>query len=102
MSSRNKYLEGSLRNQAAALPQAIAKARQTVKENGAVPAATLRRNLQAFIEKQPAARIDYIEFFNPATLASVEVVDRRTHMALAVFIGSTRLIDNAALGGKDL
>ena len=41
--------------------------------------------------------MDYIEFFHPATLAPVERVRRRDHMALAVFVGKTRLIDNARL-----
>ena len=49
------------------------------------------------IEKQPNAKIDYIEFFDPESLVSVEEVSPGTHMALAVYIGKTRLIDNAVL-----
>jgi pantoate--beta-alanine ligase len=41
--------------------------------------------------------VDYIEFFDPQTLAPVEKVRRGTQMALAVFVGTTRLIDNATL-----
>jgi pantothenate synthetase len=41
--------------------------------------------------------LDYVEFFNPKTLVSVTQVKRGTQMALAVFVGKTRLIDNAQL-----
>jgi pantoate--beta-alanine ligase len=99
MSSRNKYLKGPLRAQALTLSQAIVRAREAVRQHAPVPADALRSKLRTFIEQQPAARVDYIEFFDSATLQPVHSVDRRTHMALAVFVGSTRLIDNAALNG---
>ena len=46
------------------------------------------------IATQSEARLDYVEFFDPETLEPVEKVKRGTQMALAVFIGKTRLIDN--------
>jgi pantoate--beta-alanine ligase len=49
------------------------------------------------IQKQPDARVDYIEFFDPLTLEPERQVARGTHMALAVWVGQTRLIDNARL-----
>jgi len=98
LSSRNKYLTGDLRRQAAVLSQAIGRARQAVSSGGGrLRAAGLRRDLKAFIERQPDARVDYIEFFDPETLRPVREVQRGTHLALAVFVGTTRLIDNAAL-----
>jgi pantoate--beta-alanine ligase len=98
MSSRNKYLIGGLRTQAVALWQAIQKARAALKETKTpVPAGRLRRELTRFIQGQPAARVDYIEFFDPETLAPRPEVAPGTHMALAVFVGKTRLIDNALL-----
>ena len=97
MSSRNKYLTGALRAQATALWQAIQTARAEAKKPSRVPAATLRRKLQAFIERQPAARVDYIEFFDPVTLEPADRVGPGVHLALAVFVGPTRLIDNASL-----
>jgi pantoate--beta-alanine ligase len=63
-----------------------------------LPAARLKRQLKSLIETQPAARIDYVEFFDPLTLEPVTNVKPGTHIALAVFIGQTRLIDNARLG----
>jgi|SRR5438093_4943749 len=99
MSSRNRYLEGPLREQALALSRAITKARGAIRQRTAIQADALRSELRTFIEQQSAMRVDYIEFFDPVTLQPVHSVDRRTHMALAVFVGSTRLIDNAALDG---
>ena len=96
LSSRNKYLEGELRTQAAVLWQAIQKAQAAVRRSKApVKAASLKKQLRQLIERQPAARVDYIEFFDPATLRPLARVQHGSHMALAVFIGKTRLIDNA-------
>jgi pantoate--beta-alanine ligase len=57
----------------------------------------LRRETTAFIQQQPDARVEYVEFFEPATLRAVEAVGRGTHLALAVRVGRTRLIDNTRL-----
>jgi pantoate--beta-alanine ligase len=99
MSSRNKYLEGDLRAQAVVLSRALARAREAVSNGRAVTSAALRSELRTLIEQQPAARVDYIEFFDPETLENVERVGPEMHMAMAVFIGNTRLIDNASLAG---
>ncbi len=95
LSSRNRYLTGELRTQAVALSRAIQKARAAVRGAGRpVASAVLKRQLKDFIEMEPAARVDYIEFFHPDTLVPVVRVERGTQMALAVFVGGTRLIDN--------
>ena len=97
MSSRNKYLAGDLRRQATVLWRAIQTARAAVKKSKPFPAVKLKAGLKKLIESEPDARLDYVEFFEPDTLAPVSKVTRGTHMALAVFIGKTRLIDNAKL-----
>jgi pantoate--beta-alanine ligase len=98
MSSRNKYLEGNLRAQAVALWRAI-QAAQTAVGGSIKPlsAASLKSQLKRIIEREPDARLDYLEFFHPDTLAPQHRVARGAHLALAVFIGKTRLIDNARL-----
>lgn len=96
LSSRNQYLSGALRAQATVLWQALKKAREEVRRHPE-PAARLKPILKRFIESQPAARLDYAEFFHPKTLAPAHTVTRGMRMALAVFIGKTRLIDNAPL-----
>ena len=98
MSSRNKYLVGELRAQALVLRRSLEKARAEVRESSRpIPAARLKAELKRFIERAPAARLDYVEFFEPDTLVPVPSVARGAQMALAVFIGKTRLIDNARL-----
>lgn len=96
MSSRNKYLEGDLRRQGTVLWRAIQKAQATVKKVS-VPAAPLKNDLKKFIESEPAARLDYVQFFDPETLLPVKNVGRGAHIALAVRVGKARLIDNARL-----
>ncbi|MDE3065959.1 MAG: pantoate--beta-alanine ligase [Verrucomicrobiota bacterium] len=97
MSSRNRYLSGDLRRQATVLWRAIRRAQDTVKEAGMIPAVKLKANLKRFIGQEPDARLDHVEFFEPDTLDPVARVTAGTRMALAVFIGKTRLIDNARI-----
>jgi len=97
MSSRNKYLIGDLRRQATVLWACIQLARVTVKRSKTYPAAKLKAAVSRLVECEPDARLDYVEFFEPDTLSPVAQVRRGTHMALAVFAGKTRLIDNGPL-----
>jgi pantoate--beta-alanine ligase len=98
MSSRNKYLAGDLRAQALVLRRSLDKAGAEVRKlSRPIPAAQLKAELKRFIARTPSARLDYVEFFDPDTLVPVPSVTRGTQMALAVFIGKTRLIDNARL-----
>jgi pantoate--beta-alanine ligase len=98
MSSRNKYLAGELRAQALVLWRSLQQARAAVRKTARpIPAARLRAQLKRLIERAPAARLDYVEFFNPDTLVPAPSVAPGTQMALAVFLGKTRLIDNARL-----
>ncbi len=98
MSSRNKYLVGNLRPQAAVLRRSIQVVRQTVAiAKKPVFAPKLKARVRQIVKAAPAARLDYVEFFDPETLKPATKVVRGTHMALAVFIGKTRLIDNSWL-----
>jgi pantoate--beta-alanine ligase len=98
MSSRNQYLRGDLRGQAVVLRRALQRARVAVrKAPRPIPAARLKADIKRFIERAPAAGVDYVEFFEPGTLVPVSKVARGTHLALAVYIGRTRLIDNGRL-----
>jgi pantoate--beta-alanine ligase len=97
MSSRNLYLVGDLRRQATVLWCCIQIARAAAKKSSAFPAAKLKAAVKKLVECEPAAKLDYVEFFEPDTLVPVSKVACGTHMALAVFVGKTRLIDNAQL-----
>lgn len=98
MSSRNKYLVGDLRPQAVVLSRSIRAARRTVGA-AAKPLSSgrLKAAVAKIISTAADARLDYVEFFDPQTLVSQKRVTRGSHMALAVFIGKTRLIDNGRL-----
>ena len=96
MSSRNKFLDAEQRAQATILFHALQAATLAVKSK-TISAARLKSDLKEFFTAAPLARLDYVEFFEPGTLAPVAQVRRGTQMALAVFFGKTRLIDNAEL-----
>jgi pantoate--beta-alanine ligase len=96
MSSRNKFLDAEQRAQAVILFHALQAAKAAVARK-TIPAARLKPDLQEFFTAAPLARLDYVEFFDPATLQPVRLVKRGTHLALAAFFGKTRLIDNAQL-----
>jgi pantoate--beta-alanine ligase len=96
LSSRNQYLTPEQRAQAPILFHALEATRLAVK-NQPVSTARLKTDLRAFLTVAPLAKLDYVEFFDPVTLQPADRVKRGTHMALAVFFGPTRLIDNARL-----
>lgn len=96
MSSRNRYLDPEQRVQATILFHALQAAKQAVKQKP-ISAARLKADLKEFITAAPLGRLDYVEFFDPETLEPVTQVKRGTQMALAVFFGKTRLIDNVNL-----
>ena len=98
MSSRNKYLVGNLRPQAVVLSHSIKLARELVKASAKpVSAVRLNTTVAKIVSAAPDARLDYVEFFDPETLLPQKQVTRGSHMALAVFVGKTRLIDNGRL-----
>jgi pantoate--beta-alanine ligase len=60
-------------------------------------AARLTQHLKKFIEQHSEAKVDYVHFFDPETFEPAKTVSRGAHLAMAVFVGKTRLIDNASL-----
>jgi pantoate--beta-alanine ligase len=99
MSSRNAYLSPSERHSALCLSRAINLVRERYAA-GEHTAETLFNAARELILAEPAANIDYLEFRDSATLEPVATVSDTTLMALAVKLGTTRLIDNTLLGDK--
>lgn len=99
MSSRNAYLSPSERQSALCLSRAIRLVRERYNA-GERAAAILLAAARELILAEPAAAIDYLEFRDASTLETVTTVSDTTLMAVAVKIGSTRLIDNTLLGDK--
>ena len=96
LSSRNKFLDAEQRAQAVILFHALQAAKGVVAKKS-ISAAKLKSDLQEFITAAPLGRLDYVEFFDPETLQPVTQVKRGTQMALAVYFGKTRLIDNGRI-----
>jgi pantoate--beta-alanine ligase len=96
LSSRNKYLNPEQRKQALILSRAIQFARETIAKSP-VAASQLREDIGRLIATASEARLDYVEFFDPRTLVLLDRVQPGAQMALAVYFGATRLIDNGRL-----
>jgi pantoate--beta-alanine ligase len=93
MSSRNTYLSPEERKSAIALYKALNLAEELINQ-GERRVNLLKSKLKEFIESFPYTKVQYIEFVHPETLKEVERVDEPTLLALAVFVGKARLIDN--------
>jgi pantoate--beta-alanine ligase len=100
LSSRNAYLSTDGRKAAIVLRRSLERAR-TFYNAGERDAAKLISAMQAIIEPEPLARIDYIAITDTERLDPVETIpaDRPILISLAVFIETTRLIDNIVLNG---
>ena len=93
-SSRNQYLSLEERKQAMVLHKAL----QAAANAGNKSAREIVDRVSKVIGEAPLARIDYVELVDAETLRQVETIRPNSLLALAVFFGKTRLIDNSRLG----
>ncbi|WP_020475315.1 pantoate--beta-alanine ligase [Zavarzinella formosa] len=96
MSSRNRYLSPVERGHAVCLIQSLEHAKLMLAA-GERHVNLLVRGMVDILEQTPGARIDYVEIRDAKTLQPIGVVERPAVAALAVFLGTTRLIDNLIL-----
>jgi len=96
MSSRNAYLNADERQQGLVLSRALKKVQQ-VFEAGERDAQHLAEVGGQIVATEPAAKLDYLSVVDPDTLEPVRDVNHPTLVAVAAWIGSTRLIDNVIL-----
>jgi pantoate--beta-alanine ligase len=96
MSSRNVYLTPEERAQAPALFAALRLAGERVA-GGERDATAVVAAVRSALEAAPLTRVDYVELVATATLAPVARLEGRVLLALAVWFGRTRLIDNEVL-----
>lgn len=96
MSSRNAYLTADERLAARCLSRGLTAAREAVS-GGAREATAILGPVRAVLAAEPLARIDYLELVDIDRLEPVPDLANSALLALAVFIGRTRLIDNAVL-----
>jgi pantoate--beta-alanine ligase len=96
MSSRNRYLDPAQRHHATALYRALTHAEGLVASGErSVPA--LEAAMAGLIAATPGARLDYTRVLDAETLDPLSTLDRPALAALAVYLGTTRLIDNTFL-----
>lgn len=92
-SSRNTYLSAEERKAALVLSKAVFLGEKLVRE-GETDADKLVSAMKACIEAEELAKIDYVSAVDAVTMESVHRIDRPVLVAMAVYIGKTRLIDN--------
>jgi pantoate--beta-alanine ligase len=93
LSSRNRYLNRDERQQALVLSRALCRVRQMVETGEHARQKLIAEGLR-ILEQEPAVRLDYLAIVDPETLIEVPDVRSGALVAVAAFVGSTRLIDN--------
>lgn len=95
-SSRNTYLNEQERKAATVLNRSLQEA-ENLYGNGERNAEVLTNAIRSQLEKEPLAKIDYVELVDWNTLEPVKKAEGSILIAIAVYIGKTRLIDNRIL-----
>ena len=97
MSSRNSYLSEEERRSALCLKKSIDLAVEMFR-NGEKKSEVVKSAVCSLIQSYPHTKIDYVNLCDSVTLDDVEALSEDTLLALAVYVGKTRLIDNRVLG----
>jgi pantoate--beta-alanine ligase len=97
MSSRNAYLNREERGRALVLRRSLRQAQREF-QNGERIVAKLIAAAKEVFAREPHVVLDYFEIVDPDTLDPVERISQKTLVAVAAYVGSTRLIDNLVLG----
>lgn len=96
-SSRNTYLNEEERAAAVVLSRSIKAARKVIDEAGdaeAIPSEKILSVMTEMVSAEPLAKIDYIEVVDGMTLLPKAQLEKDDLVAMAVYVGKTRLIDN--------
>ena len=96
LSSRNSYLSDDERKSALSLSRGLKKA-ESAYLSGEINSTKLKNIVTDEISKEPLTSIDYVEVVKYPLLEDTEIVDSDSLLAIAVFVGKTRLIDNIIL-----
>lgn len=99
MSSRNALLNPRERKSATVLYRALSLAKEDI-ENGEKDLRKIILRLRSLIGSEPSIRLDYVAVADPATLEEVKELKGKVLIALAAYLGKTRLVDNMALEVK--
>ena len=93
LSSRNAYLNPEERKSALVLHRSLQRA-QELFDHGEHDSAKLTAAGKKEFAKEPAARLDYFDVVDPDSLESIRAISKRALIAVAAYVGNTRLIDN--------
>ena len=96
MSSRNAYLDPQQRKTALVLHRSLLRVQELYKRGERNAGKLIEAGTRIFSEES-GVRLDYLEIVNPDTLGPIEVVNKPALVAVAGFVGTTRLIDNIVL-----
>jgi pantoate--beta-alanine ligase len=96
MSSRNAYLAPEERGRALVLQRSLRRAEAEFQSGQRIAAKLISAALEV-LASEPQVAVDYLEVVNPDTLEPVERITQPTLMAVAGYVGNTRLIDNVVL-----
>jgi pantoate--beta-alanine ligase len=97
MSSRNVYLKPEERMSALSLYRSLLQARQ-LYESGERGAESILKSVRESITSNPFTKIDYAQICDATTMSAVSRIEGKAVLALAVWVGKTRLIDNHVFG----
>ncbi len=100
MSSRNAYLSSEERQDALSLNQALRMSLEAV-ENGERSCARLIHLIEEYISAKKNTTIDYVKIADPFSMNDIEYIKDKAVIAVAVFLGKTRLIDNVYVEVQD-
>lgn len=93
MSSRNEYLSNEERRTATILHRALLRAKKEIA-GGKRNAGEIKETMTEMLESERLARLDYIAIVDPKNLHEIASIDEPALIAVAVWFGKTRLIDN--------
>ncbi len=99
-SSRNAYLSAEERPRALVLSRALGEVQRLFNQGGRDAHSLIAAGKQVFAQES-SVRLDYLEVVDPDTLDPVDQIRGAALVALAAFVGSTRLIDNVVLSSSD-
>ena len=101
MSSRNTYLDPQLRKAALVLYQSLLEVKRCFEAGESNTGKLVEQGQQVFA-RQSSVRLDYLEIVNPDNLEALGKIDNTALVAVAAFLGATRLIDNIVLLGESV
>jgi pantoate--beta-alanine ligase len=96
MSSRNVYLNREERDRALVLQRALQEVRLQFQAGQRSASKLISAGKEVFV-REPQIRLDYFEIVHPDTLDPVDRISQKTLVAVAAYVGTTRLIDNVVL-----